>query len=377
MRVFVATGIFHPESGGPATYLYRLLPALQARGFHFTVLTFGEGAPAEVYPYTVWRVRHGNYLIRQGAYYWMAARLWRGHDLAFVHSLNIPLPTWVRPRVGKIVGDPAWERAVNRGWVPPTTDVDAFQAARLPLPVQINKAQRAYAARRLDGVIVPSEYLRRMVIGWGVDPARVVVIYNALPEGTPLPTITQAEARAQLGLPDAPLLLIVARVTAWKGIDYAISALQRLGNLHLVVAGDGPLRPTYEALAQQLGIAQRVRFLGIVSREEMPLLYRAADYTLLYSGYEGLSHVLLESLHNGTPVIASDKGGNPEVVQHGVNGLLVPYPNGEALTIALEQAFAAGERERLAAHAHNGLERFRWERMVEQTAQFLSSYGGM
>lgn len=377
MRIFIATGIFHPESGGPATYLYRLLPALQARGFRFTVLTFGETPPSEAYPYPVRRIRRGNYLIRQVAYYWAAARLWRGHDLAFVHSLNIPLPAWVRPRVGKIVGDPAWERAVNRGWIPPTTDVDAFQTARLPLLVRINKMQRAYAARRLDGVIVPSEYLRRMVIGWGVDPARVVVIYNALPEDMPSLTVTQAEARAQLGLPDAPLLLIVARVTAWKGIDHAISALQRFDHLHLVVAGDGPLRPTYEALAQRLGTARRVRFLGAVPRREMPLLYRAADYTLLYSGYEGLSHVLLESLHSGTPVIASDKGGNPEVVQHGVNGLLVPYPDREALAATLEQAFTAGERERLAAHTHRGLERFRWERMVEQTAQFLQSYGGV
>jgi glycosyltransferase involved in cell wall biosynthesis len=56
----------------------------------------------------------------------------------------------------------------------------------------------------------------------------------------------------------------------------------------------------------------------------MALYFRSADYTVLYSGYEGLSHTLLESLLAGTPVIASNKGGNPEVVRHGENGLLVP-----------------------------------------------------
>lgn len=378
MRILVTTGIFHPESGGPATYLYRLLPALQARGHDLTVLTFSDsaGPPPGRYPYEVVRIPRRAYLLRQAAYFRAANRLWRSHDLAFVHSLNIPLPTRVRPRVGKIVGDPAWERAVNRGWIPPTADVDVFQSAHHGLLVEMNKVQRARAARRLDGVIVPSEYLRRMVIGWGVDPTRVAVIYNALPEHPAPSALTQDEARARLNLPHAPLLLTVARLTAWKGIDHTLNALQRLDGIHFVVAGDGPMRLAYEAMAQRLGLSQRVKFLGAFPRGEMPLLYRAADYTLLYSGYEGLSHVLLESLHAGTPVIASDKGGNPEVVQHGVNGLLVPYPDVGALADALAQAFAAGQRTRLAANAHSGLERFRWERMVEQTAQFLESFGG-
>lgn len=378
MRILVATGIFHPESGGPATYLYQLLPALRARGHDLTVLTFSDaaGPPADHYPYEVVRIPRRSYLFRQATYFHMASRLWHGHDLAFVHSLNIPLPAHIRPRVGKIVGDPAWERAVNRGWVPPTADVDAFQSAHHGLLVELNKVQRAQAARRLDGVIVPSEYLRRMVVGWGVDPARVAVIYNALPEHPAPLALTRDEARAQLDLPPAPLLLTVARLTAWKGIDYTLNALQRLDGIHFVVAGDGPMRPAYEAMAQRLGLAQRVKFLGAFPREKMPLLYRAADYTLLYSGYEGFSHVLLESLHAGTPVIASDKGGNPEVVQHGVNGLLVPYPDVAALTDALTQAFATGQRARLATNTHCGLERFRWERMVEQTAQFLEAFGG-
>ncbi len=73
---------------------------------------------------------------------------------------------------------------------------------------------------------------------------------------------------------------------------------------------------------------------------------KAADYVALYSGYEGLSHTLLESLRAGTPVIASDKGGNPEVVQHGINGLLVPYVDVEALTAAIARS-AASRRARL------------------------------
>jgi glycosyltransferase involved in cell wall biosynthesis len=100
---------------------------------------------------------------------------------------------------------------------------------------------------------------------------------------------------------------------------------------------------------------------------------KAADYFALYSGYEGLSHVLLESLRAGTPVIASDKGGNPEVVQHGINGLLVPYINREALAAALIEALQPGMRESLAANTQRGMERFDFAMMVEQTAAALEA----
>src|SRR5690606_26198685 len=99
--------------------------------------------------------------------------------------------------------------------------------------------------------------------------------------------------------------------------------------------------------------------------------FRAADYTLLYSGGEGLSHTLIESLALGTPVIASDAGGNPEVVQHGMNGLLVPYVDPAALVRTLHEAFEPGRRAALAANTSAGLERFDWAHLVEQTIDVL------
>jgi glycosyltransferase involved in cell wall biosynthesis len=262
---------------------------------------------------------------------------------------------------------------MNRGWVAPDTDIDAFQVSRYSLLAEINKALRAREACRLDHIIVPSEYLRRIVLGWGVTPERITVIYNALERGVDVPSETQAEARAALGLPTGPLVLTAARLTPWKGVDHSIRALAQLPDVQMLVVGDGETRPALEALAHKLGVSQRVWFVGRVPREKMALYFRAADYTLLYSGYEGLSHVLLESLTVGTPVIASDKGGNPEVVQHGVNGLLVPYVDVAALTSAIEHAFSAGMREQLAANTAVGLERFSWPTLVEQTIEVLES----
>ena len=375
MRLFVATGIFHPEPGGPATYLFRLLPALQARGHDVRLLTFGD-APAEGYPYPVTRIPRRALPVRFADYARVARPLAEWSDLVFANSLGLPLIGLPRrPRALKVVGDLAWERAINRGWIPPTEDIDAFQVRRYDRRVMLLKRQRAREVRCADAVIVPSEYLRRMVVGWGAPPEWVHVIYNALAPDAAASTRSQDEARAALGLPPGPLLLTVARLTAWKGVDALLRALARVPDVRLLIAGDGPEEARLCALASTLGLGERARFLGRVDRAALADYFRAADYTALYSGYEGLPHVLLESLLSGTPVIASDKGGNPEIVRHDENGLLVPYGDEDALTAALEAAFSGETRARLAAGTGAGLERFGWAAMVERTAALLEGIG--
>jgi len=371
MRIFVASGIFHPEPGGPATYLYRLLPELVARGHAVRALTFGEG-PTAGYPYPLRRIPRRTLPVRWAAYARAAWGELRRADVVFLNSLGLPLiGGGSAPRVLKVVGDLAWERAVNKGWIAPTEDVDAFQRGRYPWRVRLLQAQRAREVRRADRVIVPSRYLRDMVIGWGALPERVQVITNALPPDAQTVALSQAEARAALGLDAKPLLLTVARLVPWKGIDHLIRALPAVPEARLLVAGEGPDEARLRALAGAEGMSERVIFLGHMPRERLALYLRAADYTALYSGYEGLSHVLLESLGAGTPVIASDKGGNPELVAHGVNGLLVPYPDTRALAEALRQACGGETRAQLAAHTGDGLERFAWETLVAQTVAAL------
>ena len=371
MRIFVATGIFHPEPGGPATYLYHLLPELVARGHEVRLLTYGAG-PAEGYPYPVTRIPRVFLPVRLARYARAAFALASWSEVMFINSLVLPL--WGMPRrpaVMKVVGDMAWERAINRGWISPQEDILTFQRRYYGPRVSLLKAWRARQVRWPARVIVPGAYLRGIVTGWGADPARVRVVYNALKPLPPLPDA--ADARAELGLPPGPLLLYTGRLAAYKGVDFLLRSMVALPEAHLVVAGDGPERVALEELASTLGVAGRVRFLGQVAQEQIARLYRAADYTVLYSSNEGLSHVLLESLQAGTPVIASDVGGNPEVVREGINGLLVPWPDQSALTETLRRALTeAGWRERLASGTGAGLERFSWSRLVERTLGVLA-----
>ncbi len=372
-KLFIATGIFHPEAGGPATYLYQLLPHLQQRGWDVRALTYGTG-DTSAYPYPLTRIPRRALPLRMAAYARAAYPLLRWADLTYQHTLGLPLVGGRGPRLLKIVGDQAWERSIRRGWIAPTEDIDDFQTRRYGAVVSAQQAARSREARRMDGIIVPSDYLRRMVIGWGVDPARVQVIYNALPADHNAPRYTQGEARLQLGLDAVPLLLTAARLHPWKGVDHLVNAIARVPDARLVIAGEGTERPALEALIARLRLEKRVTLLGNVPRERLALWMQAADYVALYSGYEGLSHVLLESLRAGTPVIASDKGGNPEVVRHGVNGLLVPYVDVEALAAALAEAFQPGRRAALAANSHLDMERFAFSNMVAQTAAALAAH---
>jgi glycosyltransferase involved in cell wall biosynthesis len=374
MRIFIASGIFHPDSGGPATYLYRLLPELLQRGHTVRVLTYGN-APTDGYPYPLRRIPFGREPLTRWLRYALAYRAESARaDLVYVNTLGLPRSGDSGcPRLLKIVGDYAWERCVNRGWVAPDEDIDAFQTKRYPARVEAYKAARSREARTADQVIVPSEYLRRMVIGWGAVPERVHVIYNALDTDHYAVEASRESARVALNLPiGAKVLVTAARLTAWKGVDYLIDALPALPDVTLVIAGDGPELAALQQRAVQRGVADRARFLGKVPHEKMALLLRAADYLALYSGYEGLSHTILEALYAGTPVIASNRGGNPEVVRDGVNGLLVPHPDLPALIDGIRRAFADGTPARLAAGTSAGLDRFAWPALVEQTVSVIT-----
>lgn len=367
--LFIAAGIFHPEAGGPATYLYEILPALQVKGWNPQVLSYGD-APTDAYSYPVQRIPRRFLPIRL-AQYWNASRsLAAQADLIYAHTIDLPVAWGKQPRIIKIVGDQAWERCIRKTWIPPTTDIDTFQTGDFGSIVARQKKSRAQQVRAFDAVIVPSHYLKNMVSAWGIPESKIHVIYNAMPP-MPVPQYpNQAAARKALGWDSRPIILTAARLNPWKGIDHLIAALDGLPDARLLVAGDGEDLPRLKTLAAPLG--ERVQFLGHVPREKLYGMMQAADIFALYSGYEGLAHTLLEALRLGTPVIASAKGGNPEVVQDGVNGFLAPYVDVAALGKSLRRALDL--RPSLAANTQIGMERFSFATMVDETDRVLRDY---
>jgi L-malate glycosyltransferase len=195
-----------------------------------------------------------------------------------------------------------------------------------------------------DQVQTVSESVRRYTIDVdGVDPSRVVTIYNGVKEEDPTP-VSAAEAaavRASAGIePNQILVSTVANLRHVKGLDTLVRAAAivaaRAPEVRFLVAGSFGVSPVDVAysngvlrLAAELGVDRVIQFLG-GTQHVRPLL-EASDVFALPSRSEGLSNALLEAMHSGLPCVATLVGGNPEVVDGGVTGFLVPSDDPEAL----------------------------------------------
>jgi phosphatidylinositol alpha-1,6-mannosyltransferase len=232
-----------------------------------------------------------------------------------------------------------------------------------------------------DLVVANSEYTRRLVLRSAPD-ARVV----AIPLGVDAERFTPGDrraARAAWGVEGKRVLCSVSRVYTYKGHDVVLRALARLAPAErerfvYLVAGQGPDVPALKELAERLGVAGCVRWLGYVADEDLPGLYRAADLFVLCTreapehGVEGFGCVFLEAQACGTPVVGTRSGGIPDAVRDGEGGWLIEEDDEAALAEILrrldadpepfrrhgQQARARVERECTWAHY---LARFRDE----------------
>ena len=342
------------------------------------MVTYGDVPGGHRYPYPVRRVPRGLPVPKRLGLF--VREIWqqgRAADLLYVNDYGLPAMVanlaLRKPLVMKIVGDFAWEYSVRHGLVAADEPFERFQASRYGPKVEALRLMQATYARRATRVIVPSTFVRWYVEGWGVTPERIRVVENAVADPTADLSEDRATVRAQLGIgPHDRVILAVARLTRWKGVDTVMCALGPLNATEgdrnrLVVVGEGPDRPRLEALAAGLppGI---VRFVGEQPKSEVGCWMLASDLLVLCSGYEGLSHVLLEAMAAGLPVLASDVGGNRALVRDGENGVLVPYGDAAATTAALRCLLTDPElRARLGATARAEAAERTVDRLVDQT----------
>ncbi|HEX2171475.1 MAG TPA: glycosyltransferase [Dehalococcoidia bacterium] len=237
---------------------------------------------------------------------------------------------------------------------------------------RIESERRIIAA--VDRIVAGSAQEKQLMIRvYDARPHRVTVI----PPGVDLTQFrpgSQAAARRELGLGRGKVVLFVGRLEPLKGIDILLQALPRIehrGPVRLLVAGGDaqgdPERARLERLATDLGIADRVTFLGPVDHDRLPALYRAADVCVVPSYYESFGLVAVEALACGTPVIASRVGGLIGTVADGETGFLVPWRCPEPFAERLELLLGNDAlRAQFAAAAPGSVARFGWAGVARQ-----------
>jgi len=243
------------------------------------------------------------------------------------------------------------------------TDINLLPQYRIPRKMIV------WAAQQAAGIITVSNALKTSLVKLGIEDNRIITLHNGVDLELFSP-IDREEQRKAFGLTQFTLLS-VGNLVELKGHDLVIKALRNLKGVSLLVVGRGRERDKLESLAKHLNVADRVKFLGSLPQDELRKYYGAADALVLASSREGCANVLLESMACGTPVIASNVGGNPEIVRLPQAGLIMPERTSEGIAAAVNVLrLHYPEREMTRRYA----EQFSWHAI---TARQLRLFQGI
>jgi glycosyltransferase involved in cell wall biosynthesis len=180
--------------------------------------------------------------------------------------------------------------------------------------------------------IVLTKDLYRHVVESGADPKDVKIIHTI----ANFPQNIDPQPRAELDTPDdAPLFLGLARLHWKKGFDILLKAMLKVPTAYVWIAGDGPLKEELHALAKDVGVMDRVRFLGW--RHDRERLLKSADVCVFPSRYEPFGTVMVDAWAMRVPLIAAAAQGPAAYVENEQNGLLIPVDDVDALTHAMQR----------------------------------------
>ena len=343
MKVLIATGIFPPDIGGPATYSKMIAEELVKRGHEITVVTYSDeefrvlNLESSKIQNSKFKIRNVSRKLPKGirhlAYLWEVLKNGFRADIIYAQdavSAGFPAACaslMLHKRFFlKVVGDHAWEQGVQRFGI--SDLLDDFLGKNYGLRIWFLRAAEKFVAKRAVRVVVPSEYLQSVVRRWGVSDKKIIVIPNAVSSSHVV--ISKEEARAKLGL-NGFILLSVGRLVPWKGFGMLIELMPRLRekikDVTLVIIGSGPEENKLRVTSAELRVP--VIFTGSVSKDVLAQYLAAADIFCLNTGYEGFSHQLIEGMAAGIPVITTDAGGNKEIVSDGENALVARYNDKE------------------------------------------------
>ena len=353
MRILFWSGNFWPVIGGAEVLASQLLPALQERGHEFTVVTSRRPSdrPHE--------------------------EIYKGipvHRFPFRENLNqlsqlVEIKQRIQNLKKQFTPDLIHISAVERDHVFHLLTAHAYPAPLLitlhnVLTQEVEKSD-SWLRRLITSAdwvsCVSVSVLTATRIMLPSIACRSSVIYNALDISAVAPKAAPA---------DAPQLLCLGRLKARKGFDVALTAFAsicgRFPQVRLVVAGDGPERPSLERQAARLGIAEVVDFIGWVAPEDVPKVVAKATAVVMPSRHEPFGLVALDAALMARPIVASRVGGLAEVVTHQETGLLVEPEDSagvaEALAFLLENHESAVEMGRVARERAQAV--FSWNRCV-------------
>jgi glycosyltransferase involved in cell wall biosynthesis len=398
-KLILATGIFPPDIGGPATYVKTLSEELPKRGFAVKVVTYGkddknskfqaqnsnqfQNSNSKIEDSIYYISRNQNVLSRYMKYFIQVWKLLAWADLVFVQDpMSAGLPTWLSCKLRgkkyflKIVGDYAWEQGRQKNGV--VESLDDFQNKKYGFKVELWRKIQKMVARDAEKIITPSFYLKKILEQWGVNTDKVKVIYNSVKKIEP-PKKSKDEIKKELGI-SGDMIISPGRLVPWKGFGTLIKIMPEILKVNpdfkLIIIGGGPEMDNLKLEIGDLGLEEKVILTGALEQDLFWKYCSAAEMFVLNTGYEGLPHITIEAMQLGLPVITTKAGGNMEVAVDRENSLLVDYDDREQLASSILEIWKNKElASRLAANARVSVsEKFGKERMVREVAETILNF---
>lgn len=321
MKILVATGIYPPDIGGPATYSKLLADRLPAMGIQVDVLSYGS---VRKYPKII---RHKIYALKV---------LWHGRaaDIVFAQDVaSVGLPALVATLIlGKtfmvrVPGDYAWEQAKRFGV---TDGMNEFQDKKYGWRVELMRKLERLVVGQADKVIVPSKSFAEVVKKWVKDPEKVVAVYNGI-------DLTEIDNLTRGSVARPRTIISAGRLVAGKGFAELVMAMKKLPGYKLEIAGDGPEAGKLKETIDREGLSDRVTLLGRLERPELLRRIAKSESFVLNTRFESFSYQIVEAMAAGTPVIAARVGSIPELIDDGKSGILYKSGDQAGLARAIER----------------------------------------
>ena len=323
MKALLVSGIYPPDVGGPATYIPKIAARMIDQGIDVEVLTLRN--QESLIPFSPHRVnfvaREGLLILRMLRVILLSIKKLRQSDAVLANGLHQEIAVGLcfssARGIAKIVGDPVWERARNKG----ETQVTMSEFKKLSRRQRFERILLVWSLNKYDLVICPSVELTEMVKFWGVK-SEVKYIPNGVPEANQPALIKQYDVCS------------ASRLVKWKNIDRIIDACS-LAGVTLAVAGDGPEISSLES--RSLEVPSRIDFLGLLDDSQVDELLGKSSVFVLFSDYEGLSFGLLKAMSLGMPIVVSDAPGNLEVLEDRADCIVVPRGDTRKLSVAIRE----------------------------------------
>ncbi|MFM2381472.1 MAG: hypothetical protein RLZZ76_239, partial [Candidatus Parcubacteria bacterium] len=288
INLLIATGLYPPDIGGPATYARMLEEKLPVHGFSITIVTFTS-------------VRHLPKVVRHIAFFLKLLRASKGKEVVYaLDPISVGIPARLvafltrKPFVIRLGGDYAWEQGQQRFGVTANLDEYTKNPKASVWQVKVLAFLQTLIVKSARFVVLPSEYLKSIVVTWGVSADTIRVMYSSL---HPLTVSgTKAQLRSELGY-EGRVITSVGRLVPWKGFSGLIEAVAMLKSdlpdLCVQIIGDGPELDVLRQKAEVLGVSPMIFFVGKLDKTQLGKAIKASDLFVLNTEYEGLSHQLL------------------------------------------------------------------------------------